>query len=81
MIILFAIAVVVVGVKLYFKFSKHSEKQNNHPPQELDRQVLIEKKKIDSVVPEKLNLAITTQPKEIPKPKKLSLAARAAKED
>ena len=80
-ITVFVIATVIFGLRLYFRFSqKQAESKKLIAIQEESARQLAEAKRTEAILQKKLDLALATKPKEIPKPKKLSLAARAAKE-
>lgn len=81
-IIVFVIAAVVFGLWLYSRFiEKQEESRKVLSLQAENTRQLIEAKRTEAMLQRKLDLAPETKPIEIPKPKKLSLAARAAKEE
>ena len=78
----FVIAAVIFSLRLYFRFSqKQAESRKFIALQAENTRQLIEAKRTEAMLQRKLDLAPETKPIEIPKPKKLSLAARAAKEE
>ncbi|GIL18594.1 MAG: hypothetical protein BroJett040_23450 [Oligoflexia bacterium] len=81
MITVSVIAAVVVGLWLYSRFlEKQEETRKFIALQAENTRQLIEAKRTQAMLQKQIDVAPAVKPVEIPRPKKLSLAARAAKE-